>query len=67
MYEAGDLISSISKKFKVCESVIKRIERQYIEHGIKSFKAKGKKYEIFARIEMEIVNRILKCIVNFDD
>lgn len=42
MYEAGDLISSISKKFKVCESVIKRIERQYIEHGIKSFKAKGK-------------------------
>ena len=25
MYEAGDLISSISKKFKVCESVIKRI------------------------------------------
>ena len=42
MYEVGDLISSISKKFKVCESVIKRIERQYREHGIESFKAKGK-------------------------
>lgn len=42
MYKAGDLISSISKKFKVCESVIKRIERQYREHGIESFKAKGK-------------------------
>ena len=50
MYEAGDLISSISKKFKVCESVIRWIKRQYREHGIESFKAKGKKYEIFARI-----------------
>lgn len=42
MYEAGDLISSISKKFKVCESVIKRIERQYIEHGISHLKLKEK-------------------------
>ncbi len=42
MHEAGDLISTISKKFKVCKSVIKRIERQYREHGIASFKAKGK-------------------------
>ena len=42
MYEAGDLISSISKKFKVFESVIKRIEHQYRELGIESFKAKGK-------------------------
>ncbi len=42
MYEVGDSISSISKKFKVCESVIKRIERQYREHGIKSFKVKEK-------------------------
>ena len=42
MYEVGDSISSISKKFKVCESVIKRVERQYREHGIESFKAKGK-------------------------
>ncbi len=42
MYESGDLISSVIKKFKVYESVIKRIERQYREHEIESFKAKGK-------------------------
>ena len=34
MYEVGDSIPSISKKFKVCESVIERIERQYREHGM---------------------------------
>lgn len=42
MYEVGDSISAISKKFKVCESVIKRIERQYRKHEIKSFKVKEK-------------------------
>ncbi len=42
MYEVGDSISSISKKFKVCESVVNRINRQYREHGIESFKTKGK-------------------------
>ena len=36
MYEVGDSIPSISKKFKVCESVIERIERQYREHGMEA-------------------------------
>ena len=34
MYKVGDSILSISKKFKVSEPVIRRIERQYREHGI---------------------------------
>ena len=59
MYEAGDLISSISKKFKVCESVIRGIERQYREHGIESFKAKGKNMKYSPEFKMEIVNRVL--------
>ena len=59
MYEVGDSIPSISKKFKVCESVIERIERQYREHGIKSFKAKGKNMKYSPEFKMEIVNRAL--------
>lgn len=59
MYEAGDSIPPISKKFKVSESVIKRIERQYREHGIESFKAKGKNMKYSPEFKMEIVNRVL--------
>ena len=59
MYEVGDSIPSISKKFKVCESVIERIERQYREHGIESFKAKGKNKKYSPEFKTEIVNRVL--------
>ena len=59
MYKAGDSILSISKKFKVSEPVIRRIERQYREHGIESFKAKGKNMKYSPEFKMEIVNRVL--------
>lgn len=58
-YEDEHLISVISKKFKVCTSVIERIERQYREHGIESFKIKGKNKKYSPEFKMEIVNRIL--------
>ena len=59
MYEVGDSLSSISKKFKVSKSVIERIERQYREHGIESFKTKGKNMKYTTDFKMEIVNRVL--------
>lgn len=59
MYENGHSISAISKKFKVCSSVIEQIERQYREHGIESFKVKGKNTKYSSEFKMEIVNRIL--------
>lgn len=59
MYEVGHPISSISKKFKVCKSVVKWIERQYREHGIESFKAKGKNMKYSPEFKIEIVNRVL--------
>ena len=59
MYEVGDSLSSISKKFKVSKSVIERIERQYREHGIKSFKSKDKNKKYSPEFKMEIVNRVL--------
>lgn len=59
MYETGYSIPMISIKFKVSESVIKRIERQYREHGIESFKAKGKNMKYSPEFKMEIVNRVL--------
>ena len=59
MYEVCNSISSISKKFKVCRSVINRIERQYREHGIESFKTKGKNMKYSPEFKMEIVSRVL--------
>ena len=59
MYEVGNSISSISKKFKVCESVVNRINRQYREHGIETFKTKGKNMKYTPEFKMEIVNRVL--------
>lgn len=59
MYETGYSVPLISKKFKVCESVVNRINRQYREHGIESFKAKGKNIKYTPEFKMEIVNRVL--------
>ena len=59
MYEDGHSISMICKKFEVSSSVIIRIERQYREHGIESFKVKGKNRKYSPEFKMEIVNRIL--------
>lgn len=59
MYETGNSVPLICKKFKVCESVVKRIERQYREHGIESFKTKGKNMKYSPEFKMEIVNRVL--------
>lgn len=59
MYENGYTIPMICKKFKVCSSVIEQIERQYREHGIESFKVKGKNMKYSPEFKMEIVNRVL--------
>ena len=56
MYEDGHSISMICKKFEVSSSVIIRIKRQYKEHGIQSFKAKGKNRKYSPEFKMEIVN-----------
>lgn len=58
-YEKGYSISSLAKKFNVVDSVIKRIERQYREHGMESFKEKGKNTKYPVDFKIEIVNRIL--------
>ena len=51
MYETTYSIAVISKKFKVNKSVIKQIERQYLEHGIKSVKPKGKNENIHLNLK----------------
>ena len=59
MYETGYSIAVISKKIKVNKSIIKQIERQYREHGIESFKEKGKNKKYSSEFKMKIVNRVL--------
>lgn len=59
MYEAGYSIPMIGIKFKVSKSVVERIERQYREHGIQSFKSKGKNKKYSLEFKMKIVNRVL--------
>ena len=51
MYETSYSIAVISKKFKVNKSVIKQIERQYLEHGIKLVKPKGKNENIHLNLK----------------
>ena len=58
-YKKGYSISSLSKKFNVSDSVIKRIERQYREHGIESFKENGKNTKYPRSFKLEIVNRVI--------
>lgn len=59
LYEEGYSISSLSKKFNVVDTVIKRIERQYREHGIESFKEKGKNSKYPVDFKMIIIKRVL--------
>ena len=54
LYKEGHSISDISKKYKVDASTIKRIERQYREHGIESFRKKGKNTKYPAEFKKEI-------------
>lgn len=51
MYETGYSIPVICKKIKISKSVVERIERQYREHGIKSFKSKGKTKNIHQNLK----------------
>ena len=59
IYEEGYSISSLSNKFNVSDNLIKRIERQYREHGIESFKEKGNNTKYTAHYKMEIIKRVL--------
>ena len=58
-YEEGYSISYLSKQFNVSHNIIDRIERQYREHGIESFKEKGKNTKYPVNFKIEIINRIL--------
>ena len=58
-YEQGYSISYLSKKFNVSIYTIERIERQYREHGIESFKEKVNNSKYPANFKMEIVTRVL--------
>jgi len=59
LYEERWSITRISKKYQVSASVIKRLERQYREHGIESFKEKGKNQNYPYDFKLEIINRII--------
>lgn len=59
LYNEGCSISQISKQFKVSNWVIGNIERQYREHGIESFKEKGKNSKYPVTFKMEIIQRVL--------
>lgn len=59
MYETGFTIKQICLKYGVTKTTIERIERQYREHGINSFKEKGKNTKYSANYKMEIIKRVL--------
>ena len=59
LYNEGRSTSQISKQFKVSDWIIENIKRQYREHGIESFKEKGKNKKYSPEIKMKIVNRVL--------
>ena len=59
LYEEGFSISTLSKKYHVSTTTIEKIERQYREHGLTSFKRKDKNNKYSPDFKMEIVNRIL--------
>lgn len=58
-YEEGYSIPYLSEQFNVSNYTIKRIERQYREHGIESFKEKGNNSKYPVDFKMEIINRVL--------
>ena len=59
LYNEGLSTSQISKQFKVSDWIIENIKRQYREHGIESFKEKGKNKKYSSEFKMKIVNRVL--------
>ena len=59
LYEEGYSISSLANKFNVSDNLIKRIERQYREHGIESFKEKGNNSKYPVAFKMEKIQRVL--------
>lgn len=59
LYLKNYSVPQLCKKFKVEKTTIKRIERQYREHGIESFKQKTKNRKHTAEFKFEIVNRVL--------
>ena len=59
MYEAGFTIKQICLKYGVNRTTIEKIERQYREHGIESFKEKGNNSKYPVDFKMEIINRVL--------
>lgn len=58
-YEEGYSIPDLSEQFNVSNYTIKRIERQYREHGIESFKEKGNNLKYPVEFKMEIIKRVL--------
>ena len=59
LYEEGYTIPQLSKKFKVGDSTIVRVERQFREHGLNSFKEKGKNNYYSPEFKLEIIQRVL--------
>lgn len=58
-YEEGYSIPYLSEQFNVSNYTIRRIERQYREHGIESFKEKGNNSKYPVDFKMEIIKRVL--------
>lgn len=59
MYEAGFTLKQICLKYGVYRTTIEQIERQYREHGINSFKEKGKNTKYPVNYKMKIIKRVL--------
>ena len=59
LHEEGYSIPSLAKRFNVSTSIISKIERQYREHGIESFKEKRKNNKYSAEFKYNIVQRVL--------
>ena len=59
LYENGWSVKQISLKYGLYRTTVEHIERQYREHGIESFKEKGKNTKYPVDFKIEIINRIL--------
>lgn len=59
LYEEGWSEKQICLKYNIYISTLRRIKRQYREHGMESFKEKGKNTKYPVDFKIEIVNRIL--------
>lgn len=59
MLEVGHSQPSLAKKYNISLTAIKSIIRQYREHGIESFKPKGKNVKYPPDFKLEVVKRVL--------